>query len=208
VTDLAIIVIMLLLVLIVISSIDVNLNIMKKNEDNKVIVKIKMLYGLIRLKKELGDFEFIRKKKHRTGGDEEDFEVEVDSDSWTEYEGYSDVINLKKIKRGYDIAKKYKKVIDYIINKINFQKLLWKTEVGLDDAALTGFTIGIINILKSNLLVMLNSIEIKPKNVYFKVVPDFNSQILKTNIDSIFKIKIGYIIIAGLKFLWIVTTKK
>lgn len=209
-TNLVILLITLLLVLILISisSINVNLNVIKENKENKVVFKINMLYGLIRFKKELGDFEFIKKNKDKTGDTEKDFQVKMKSDLWTEHEGYTDVINFKKIKRNLHMVKKYKSVIKYVIHKINFSTLSWKTEVGFDDAAFTGLAIGMINILKSNLLVILKNIEIKPKNIYFKVIPDFNSQILKTNIHSIFKVKIGYIIIAGLKFLWVMIRKK
>jgi len=202
-----IIIIVFFIILIFISSVDINLKFMSTDDErNKAIIKIKMLYGLIRFKKEFSELKLTTKKEESNGDIDEELEVEVKSDSGSKKAGHTDFINVRKnIEKGIEDLKKYKNVANYIINKINFQTLLWKTEVGFDDAALTGLAIGIINIFKSNVFVMFNNISIRPNNICFKVLPNFNRQTLKTNIHSIFKMKLGHIIIAGLKYLW---TKK
>lgn len=194
----------IIIILIFISPAKVNIVALKENQDSKIIIIIKFFYGLIRFKKELGAFELTKTKKEKGDITDEDLEIKMKSDLWTKYEGYTDFVNIRK--KIEDITKTYKGLIHYLIDRTNFHKLLWKTEIGFEDAALTGVITGIINIFKSNLFAMLNNRENKPKTIHFKITPNFNSQILKTNIHCIFTIKIGYIIIARLKFLWIKRT--
>lgn len=194
----------IIIILIFISPAKVNIVALKENKDSKIIIKIKFFYGLIRFKKEFGAFELTKTKKQKGSNTDEDLEIKIENDLWTKYEGYIDFVNIRKIIE--DITKTYKGLIHYLIDRTNFHKLLWKTEIGFDDAALTGVTTGIVNIFKSNLFAVLNSNKNKPKTIHFKITPNFNSKILKTNIHCIFTIKIGYIIIARLKYLRIKRT--
>lgn len=191
--------IIILILLIIISSVKVNILVLKENKDSKIIIKVKLLYGLIRFKKELGAFEVTKTNKEN----DEDLKIKIKSDFWSKHEGYTDFINIEKIGDTVNTIRDYRDVIDYSIERTNFHRLFWKTEVGLDDAALTGVVAGIINIFKSNLFAILNSRKNRPKSIHFKITPNFNRQVLKTDIDCIFTIKIGYIIIAGLKYLWV-----
>lgn len=194
----------ILIILILTSSVKVNILALKENQDSKVIINIKFLYGLIRFKKELGDFKLTTIKKESGDNNDEDLEIEMKNDSWTKYEGYDDFVNIrKKIEDIIKDFKCYKRVIYYLIDKTKFNTLLWKTEIGFEDAAVTGITTGIINIFKSNLFAILNNRKNKPKTIHLKITPNFNNEVLKTNIRCIFTVKIGYIIIAGLKYLWI-----
>ncbi|WP_432409500.1 DUF2953 domain-containing protein [Wukongibacter sp. M2B1] len=186
-----------------ISPVNINLKFMKEDEKNEVIIKVRMLYGLIRFKKEISEFNLTAKKKEEDGDVDEELELEIKSDSWSKKEDYTDFIDVRRnIEKIINMVKKYKNVIHYILDRINLHTFFWKTEVGFDDAALTGLAIGIINIFKSNIFVMFNNISIRPRNIHLKVLPNFNNRTLKTNIHSIFKVKLGYIIIAGLKYLF------
>lgn len=197
-------IIVFVILIISISSIKVYLDFVQENRDNQVIIKVKMLYGLIRLKKELDKIEFAKKEEEIDGKVENELEVEVNSESDSNQKEKKDFINVRRqIDKSTEMLKKYRNVINYLISRINFKDIYWRTEIGFGDAALTGMSIGIINILKGNVYAILHNIKIKPKKIYFKVVPNFNREILKTDIHSIFKVKIGYIIIAGLKYFWI-----
>jgi hypothetical protein len=191
--------IIILIILIIISSVKANILVLKEDRDSKVIISIKALYGLIRFKKELGSFQVTKTNKE----DDEDLRMKIKSDSWSKHKGYTDSIDMKKIKNIIENIRRYKRVINYLIEKTHFHRLFWKTEIGLDDAALTGMVTGIINILKSNLFAILNNKKNRPKEIHFKITPNFNNEVLRTDIDCIFTSKIGYIIIAGLKILWI-----
>lgn len=195
-------VILFAIFLIIISSVNIDLKAFKNNKDNKLIIKIKLLYGLVKLKKELGSFKITKKSKKIDGVNDEDIEVKMKSDSWTKHDGYTDFVNIRKrVEEGIRISKKYKSVITYSIEKINFNTIFWKTEFGFEDAAVTGIATGIANIFMSNLFVIFNNVKNKPKNIHFKIIPDFKKQVLDTYIHCIFTFKIGYIIIAGLKYL-------
>ena len=202
-------IIVFLLVIIFASSVNVHLDASKENQDNKVVIKIKMLYGLIRFKKDLNDIKLTEDKKEIDGDVDEDFEFEKVDDSKNDSKSDTEDVNAgKQIGNTIDLYKKYRSIINYMLNRTDFKILYWKTEIGFGDAALTGMSIGMINILKGNVYAMFNNIKIRPKKIYFKVVPNFNREILKTDIHSIFKVKIGYIIIAGLKYFWIASRKK
>ncbi|SHJ48315.1 DUF2953 domain-containing protein [Paramaledivibacter caminithermalis] len=198
------IIIIILMTLILISSVKVNIIALKENDDNKAVIKISFLYGLIRFKKELDFMGITKKNKEYDEGVDTDLELKMKNDSWTEHKGYTDYVNIRKmIEKTIEILKTYKNIIRYLIDRINFRTLLWKTEVGFEDAALTGITSGIINIFKSNLFTMLNSSKKKPEKIHLKILPNFNKHVLKTDLNCIFTMRIGYIIIVGLKYLWI-----
>lgn len=202
-------IIIFLIVIIFLSSVNVHLDVSKENHDNKGIIKVKMLYGLIRFKKELDDIKLTEDKKEIDGDVEEDFAFEKVGSSKTDNKSDTGDVNARQqIGNTIDLYKKYRSIINYMLYRTDFKILYWKTEIGFDDAALTGMSIGIVNILKGNVYAMFNNIRIRPKKIYFKVVPNFNREILKTDIHSIFKVKIGYIIIAGLKYFWIANRKK
>lgn len=195
-------VIVFVIIMIITSSLKIDLMATKNNKDNKIIIKIKLLYGLIKFKKELGSLKVTKKKKEIDGNLDEDLEIKMKNDSWIKYDGYTDFINIrKKAEEGIKITKKYKSLINYTIEKINFSTVFWKTEIGFEDAAVTGMATGIINILKSNVFAIFSNSKKRPSNIHFKIIPNFKKQILNTYIHCIFKLKIGYIIIAGLKYL-------
>lgn len=195
-------VIVFVIIMIITSSLKIDFRVTKNNKDNKFIIKIKLLYGLIKLKKELGSLKVTKKKKEVDGNIDEDLEIKMKNDSSIKYDGYTDFINIrKKVEESIKITKKYKSLINYSIEKINFNTVFWKTEVGFQDAAVTGMATGIINILKSNVFAIFNNSKNKPNSIHFKIIPHFKKQILNTYIHCIFTLKIGYIIIAGLKYL-------
>ena len=69
----------------------------------------------------------------------------------------------------------------------------------MKDAAVTGVISGILWAIKGQLITLLrNNMCCKQTNL--TVVPYFNKQVFKTTLHCIIKVKIGYIIIAGIKF--------
>ncbi len=203
------IIVLILLILIFLSSVNINLKASQTNKDNRGVLIIKFLYGLIRIKKEVKGAKLVDEEKGVNGEADKDLKFKVESDSPTSHKSDINYINIrKKIEQIIEIRKRYKHVINYAMSRIDFHTLLWKTEIGFDDAALTGITIGLINILKSNIFVMFKNIKLKPEKIHLKVTPNFKKEILKTNIHCIFTMKIGYIIVTGLKYLWIMARKK
>jgi len=129
------------------------------------------------------------KEKFETGKDETDIKKN------------KSIITLNKLIEAYKRASKMKEMLGtmliYLSDKIVIRRLNWDTRIGLDDAALTGISTGILWTFK-NLIIsfILNHKEIKDLNI--DIVPEFNSLVLETDFYCIIKLKMVYIIIAGL----------
>ncbi|KJF28171.1 DUF2953 domain-containing protein [Clostridium aceticum] len=104
------------------------------------------------------------------------------------------------IKKGHYYYKKYCEVLHYIHKRITINKVLWKTNIGLEDAADTAIISGILWGIKSNLMTLLKR-KLRPQRIYIDVVPCYVSKKFGVIFDCIVTLKIGYIIIAGIKLL-------
>lgn len=81
----------------------------------------------------------------------------------------------------------------------HIEKLYWKTEIGVGDAALTGSATGIILAIKGTLLGILSrffSLQQKPS---FSVQPYFHTAYFRTQVDCIIRFSLGQAILAGIK---------
>ncbi len=193
--------IIIIIFIIISSSITIHVELLKNNHNDEIIIELKALFGLIKLKRE---YPLISLKI--------DEEVALEISEETEGNFKKGIINEKnkkieldnlvdKISSSMNLFKRYKGVGDYAIKKISWKTLMWETEVGFEDAAATGLIVGLINILKTNVFVYIKNNEIGFKKISLNAIPNFNSKIIKITLNCIFRIKVGYIIIAGLKFL-------
>lgn len=83
-----------------------------------------------------------------------------------------------------------------------FPKFYWATRLGTGDPALTALGYGILWGLKTNLLGYLNSRYRFVERPGLKVVPDYRQPRWDMLFDCIFRVKMGYIIIASLAARW------
>ena len=83
-----------------------------------------------------------------------------------------------------------------------FSKFYWATRLGTGDPALTAIGYGIVWGLKTNLLSYLDSRYHFKERPELKVVPDYQQPRWDMLFDCIFRVKIGYIIIASLAARW------
>ncbi|WIF94731.1 DUF2953 domain-containing protein [Caminicella sporogenes] len=195
-------IIILLLILIIMSNIDINIKFLKDNKNDEIVITAKLFYGIYKYKKEIPlidiDIENRDVKLEINEESEDTMTTGIISEK-NEKLSIQDILNkIKEIKK---IIRKYHMPIDYLIKKSYWQYLYWNTEVGLNDPAFTGFFTGLIYILKTNIFSFLFSKNICFKELDLKAIPNFKSSKVKTSINCIFSIKMGYIIIAGLKFL-------
>lgn len=78
-------------------------------------------------------------------------------------------------------------------------KILWSTDVGLDDAADTAITTGIIWGIKTSILgALFNRIKLEAQP-QLAVVPQFNQMMLRTHFDCSLMIRLGYALYAGIR---------
>ncbi|AOY77097.1 DUF2953 domain-containing protein [Clostridium formicaceticum] len=104
------------------------------------------------------------------------------------------------VKRGHYYYKKYWQVLQYIKKRIIIHKVLWKTQVGLEDAADTAIISGLLWGVKANLMTLLKS-KVRPQAIHIDVAPYYVCKRFGMIFDCIVTLKIGYIIIAGIKLL-------
>ncbi|HWJ04137.1 MAG TPA: DUF2953 domain-containing protein [Verrucomicrobiae bacterium] len=103
------------------------------------------------------------------------------------------------------LVREMKMVKRWFYKGIRCKHLRWVFEVGLKDAAETGIAVGAIWSVIGYYLGKLNTnITFEVANPQVAVYPSFRQPIFKADIDCIFKLRIGHIIIAGFKMLRIV----
>ncbi|MBO8137906.1 MAG: DUF2953 domain-containing protein [Desulfotomaculum sp.] len=114
----------------------------------------------------------------------------------------------KKIQRVTKTQKKtfhyYWAAGKYLLNHVQCRYLKWHTKLGIEDAAVTGVATGLAWAAKTGLLSVLFKL-VKPplQRPELQVKPNFNSKELIMDLDCIFEVRLGYIMITGTKMLFI-----
>ncbi|NLY75144.1 MAG: DUF2953 domain-containing protein [Firmicutes bacterium] len=93
-------------------------------------------------------------------------------------------------------------VAEKLEKKGEFRRLVWITKVGLGQSAATAVAFGLIWGLKAGLLQTLNRELRFAQKPEIKVIVDYQSLGLDTLFDCIFRVKLGYIIIASFLAYW------
>lgn len=105
------------------------------------------------------------------------------------------------MKQGMAYLNRYRSALRKLLRSIRFHHLKWSAEIGLGDPAYTGIATGLlwgINGVAYRIFVS-NAGKIEQPPV-FSVRPCFNGTCLRLEFHCIFDMRIGHIIIAGLKF--------
>jgi len=100
----------------------------------------------------------------------------------------------------YFLSAKYYKwllVAGHLEKRGNFQRFQWSTQIGTGDAALTAMLSGILWTLKTSVTGYLQAKYRFVKQPEVVVTSDFQTPGLKMAFDCIFRVKLGYIIIAA-----------
>ncbi|MCC5909908.1 MAG: DUF2953 domain-containing protein [Clostridiaceae bacterium] len=199
-----IIVLVLIIIWVLYSNIEIEMDIKRVGQDDEINVFICALNGLLKYHTKIpfvdlfdGENGFIKAK------------IEKNIGSWnneTKIQERKERFNTNEIKLILKRIKKLHRVywhtIKYIYQKIIINKVIWKTSVGTDDAAYTAILVGMLWGVKSNLIMLLKN-NLILKDAIIDVNPNYNAPKLVTTFNCIVNIKIGYIIIAGIKFLLI-----
>ncbi|QNO16219.1 DUF2953 domain-containing protein [Alkalicella caledoniensis] len=196
--------------IVMVSPVTLNVQVKKRGKDERIDVGVRLFWGLIHFDLDVPKILF-RKNSIQA-------ETELEQ---SHKKPYVD----KKIKFPLNFKLFLEMVCELIVKKNEilkklklFQKISkrivkleyfnWETEYGLDDAALTGVVYGFIWQGKSALLFIMNKMmkfKCKPK---IKLFPEFNRYVFKTELNCIFKLRVGYIIIISMFFLTMVLKYK
>lgn len=113
-----------------------------------------------------------------------------------------EVISIKKVIENINEYKKYTYILsriqNYLTKKVKIKKIIWKTKLGLDDAAITAILTGTLWSIKNNILFFVTNCY-KTKEVKVDITPYFNEKVFEIHFNCIIRIKMVYIIVAGLK---------
>ncbi|MCT4618697.1 MAG: DUF2953 domain-containing protein [Marinisporobacter sp.] len=195
--------IIIFLIILLFMSVIIDIKILKDNDNDKIILEFKTLFELIKYKIEIPFIDLTMKKN---GLPFLKMSTEIKKGQAEELsEEKKSIVNLNEMKKIYKKVRcffcTYEKEIQYICSRLKISTFLWKTDLGLKDAALTGMLSGVLWIFQEQIIILLRN-NAKCNQMNSKVTPHFNKEVFKTTLHCIIKGKIGYIIIAGIKFGW------
>lgn len=105
------------------------------------------------------------------------------------------------IKHGLYRLSRYNKVLYGLLKTTRCHHLKCTTHIGLEDPADTGLAVGLIWSLKGFLYrVFRSNVGKMERHPEFLVIPCFNNSCIRLDFHCIFDMRIGHIIIAGLRF--------
>ncbi len=87
----------------------------------------------------------------------------------------------------------------YLLDKAEVEKIEWHTDIGMEDAAETGLLAGLIWMLKGVIVSHLRNKDGHIRANKVAVVPHYDCARLTTDVNCIFTLRFGHIMLAGLK---------
>ena len=93
-------------------------------------------------------------------------------------------------------------VMLYFIKKLKPQQLYWQTRIGLPDAALTAMALGWVWSIKGLVLAIIyHYLGLSATKPVVVVTPDFSKPAFVFLINSVFTVRTGYLLVAGIKIM-------
>lgn len=170
--------------------------------DQRLVVLIKALFGLIRIRMdipELNDTNTEKQKSEKTDPSLDKNFTDIDSiDEDEALKAYRPIKYwMKNMNELYKVVKKS-------LKKVRITQLVWKSAIGTGNAATTGIISGVGWGFKGTVIGMLSyyfSLKVQPQ---LEIRPIFNRKISNTYVKCIFQVRAGQAILAGLKIfkLW------
>lgn len=110
---------------------------------------------------------------------------------------------LKLIRRAQIIYRAVAPVQNFILSRILVRRFIWRTVIGLPEAAQTGVATGMLWVLKGNTAAFLyQKLSRRSSRPELEIVPVFNRQLLHVYFNCIFTMRTGHIIYTGLLAGW------
>lgn len=196
---------LLLLTLVFLSWLKIHLRYQRTQDDDKLslefflwrFVNYKIDIPIIMLQQKLTNFSLITRTELETGGD-----------SSRELLGQSREYSVDSIRDIMRIIEKlpYLKmiIIDFsqFLHHLRLERFIWRTGIGTPDAAATGILSGVVWALMGGATSFFyQQIAAGWAAPELKVEPNFKKEGFTTSLDCIFKIRVGNIMVTGLKLL-------
>ncbi len=189
----------LMLVLACVSFVHVHISFSRLEHDDRLVVSIKGLYGLVRYRIVVPVIQF----KNVSEGIRVERKVEHESSASADSKK-ANKITAETISDFYhygkDIVKHTLDLLGWlrdVMKRVRCTEFRWDSHIGVGDAPETAITTGVVWGLKSSILSIIFShiqLEAKP---YVSVNPLYNQTQFSTELQCIAKIRLGYAIKAG-----------
>lgn len=196
----------LLLALVYFSHIKIHFKYFRVQEDDTVSLEF-FLWGLIHhkvevpvliLQKKLSGFTLTTRTELETGGDESR-EI-MGKENKYEFNSLQKIIN--KIQEWLPWLRDIWEDIEYLLGHLIVERFRWRVSIGTPDAAVTGMVSGLIWGVMGNLISTFYR-KIYPNHMRPELVvePNFKKEGFSTSLDCIFKIRIGNIMVTGIRIM-------
>lgn len=174
----------------------------RNSEDDNFYVLIKALFGAFRFRYAVPSINFEGLKKGVSIDREESTNIPVPD------KNHHVTVDRKYIVNRYEKSKElvghvlgFNRWLMSTLKRTHCSQISWVTDVGLDDAAETAITTGMIWGIKTSILgILFNQIKLEAQP-QLAVVPHFNHAQFRTSFECIIKIRLGYAMLAGLHLL-------
>lgn len=185
----------------------IKINFIRKGDNDDINISLYILKGLLKYKvtipfidiiNSIDNNEFIKTQVYR--------KTQVLKEQKIFKKANKKELNFNEMKllaeKFLDFRRKYLETIKYIMKKIAIDNIYWWTEIGLEDAADTAVLSGILWGIKSNLIMFLKR-KYKLDYIYIDIKPYYTEKKLNVIFSCIVTLKLGYIIMTGIKLLLI-----
>jgi hypothetical protein len=184
----------------------------RKDDDDYIIIDTTALGKIIRYRLKIPVTEITQRKNvpwieseiESRGGETESHALAEQSKSglWIRYFLHNPDDMRQKIDSLIDAIHDYADFMRWVTDKIRFERFYWVTRIGLDDAALTAITVGMLWSIKSYIVAALwhKHCCTRAKPV-IRVLPAYNREEFHTDFECIFIVRLGHIIGAGIRLL-------
>ncbi|MTI70221.1 MAG: DUF2953 domain-containing protein [Firmicutes bacterium] len=185
-------IISIILMIILLIPFHISLKLERKKDHDNIQIKFIFVKGYINFKIDIPFIDITEKNNN--------FFIKIFSKKKNKKK--EKIISVENIiEKAYEY-KKYSyiliKVHNYFTQRIKIKRIIWKTKLGLEDAAITGMLTGTLWSIKSNILFFITN-NYKTKEVKLDVTPFFNENVFEIYFNCIIRFKMVYIIVAGLK---------
>ena len=87
----------------------------------------------------------------------------------------------------------------FLFKKVKVEEIEWRTDIGMGDAAETGVLTGLLWAVKGSIVSYYKNKVGGLKKKHIVVVPHYERMLFATNVNCIFTMRLGHIMLAGLK---------
>ncbi|RYD02901.1 hypothetical protein N752_22205 [Desulforamulus aquiferis] len=193
----------LLLALVLFSHLIIHFRYFREQEDDTISVEFflwsfinyKIEIPVLTLQNKLSGISLTTRTELETGGDNSrellgkagKFSIESLEDA------------ICKFKQWWPLVDEMKVIADYFLSHIRVTCLEWHTKIGTGDAAVTGFLTGFLYSFKGGIISAFYRKLANAGNPKISVEPNFRKEQFSTSINCIFKIRVGNIMVTGVK---------